>query len=80
MKQLKEYSQELIDKIYNYKSLSGKVKIDRLLEIDCNQYVNCGLETTKTNRQIVKRNSIYIYKAIKKIDEYTGSLLLNHLD
>ena len=75
-----QYSIELIDKIYNYKSLSDKIKIDRLLEIDCTQYVNCGLETSKTKKQLVKKNSIYIYKTIKKINDYTGSLLLNHLD
>ena len=75
-----QYSKELIDKIYNYKSLSDKIKIDRLLEIDCTQYVYCGLETSKTKKQLVKKNSIYIYKTIKKINDYTGSLLLNHLD
>ena len=33
-----QYSPELIDKIYNYKTLSNNEKINRLLEIDANQY------------------------------------------
>jgi hypothetical protein len=75
-----QYSQELVDKIYNYTSLSVKVKIDRLLEMDSEQYMNCGIDTSKTDKQTIKRNSKYIYKTIKKIDEPTGSLLLDHLD
>ena len=75
-----EYSIQLIDKIYNYKTISDREKIDRLLEIDANQYVNCGLETSKTVLQSVKRNSKHIYKTIKKIDEPTGKLLLGLID
>ena len=74
------YSQEKIDKIYNYKTLSNKEKIDRLLEIDANQYTNCGIDSTKTEKLIVKKNSKYIYKTIKKIDEKIGKSLLEHQD
>tara|TARA_R110001592_G_scaffold172075_1_gene410568 strand:- start:1356 stop:1586 length:231 start_codon:yes stop_codon:yes gene_type:complete len=75
-----EYSQELIDKTYNYKTISNRDKIDRLLEIDSNQYTNLGSDSTKTQKEIVKKNSRYIYKTIKKIDESTGKLLLEHQD
>lgn len=74
------YSQENIDKIYNYKTLSNKEKIDRLLEIDANQYTNCGKDSTKNEKLIVKKNSKYIYKTIKKIDEKIGKSLLQHQD
>tara|TARA_R110000823_G_scaffold313977_1_gene442199 strand:+ start:121 stop:348 length:228 start_codon:yes stop_codon:yes gene_type:complete len=74
------YSQEIIDKIYNYKTLSNKEKIDRLLEIDANQYTNCGIDSTKNEKLIVKKNSKYIYKTIKKIDEKIGKSLLEHQD
>lgn len=74
------YSQEKIDKIYNYKTLSNKEKIDRLLEIDANQYTNCGKDSTKNEKLIVKKNSKYIYKTIKKIDEKIGKSLLEHQD
>ena len=75
-----EYSQELIDKTYNYKTISNRDKIDRLLEIDSNQYTNLGFDSTKTEKDIVKKNSRYIYKTIKKIDESTGKLLLERQD
>ena len=74
------YSQEIIDKIFNYKTLSNKEKIDKLLEIDVTQYANCGLDTTKADKLIVKKNSRYIYRTIKKIDETIGKLLLEHQD
>ena len=75
-----EYSQELIDKIFSFKTITDKEKIDRLLEIDATQYTNCGLETTKTEKSLVKKNSRYIYKTIKKIDEKIGKSLLEHQD
>ena len=48
------YSQEIIDKIFNYKTLSKKQKIDKLLEMDVTQYANCGIDTTKADKLIVK--------------------------
>tara|TARA_R110000796_G_scaffold78122_1_gene174504 strand:+ start:1533 stop:1766 length:234 start_codon:yes stop_codon:yes gene_type:complete len=74
------FSQDLIDKIYNYKTISNRIKIDRLLEIDVIQYTNLGSDSTKKEKDIVKKNSKYIYKTIKKIDESTGNLLLEHQD
>ena len=74
------FSQDLIDKIYNYKTISNRIKIDRLLEIDVIQYTNLGLDSTKKEKDIVKKNSKYIYKTIKKIDESTGNLSLEHQD
>ena len=70
----------MIDKIVNYKTVSTKEKIDRLLEIDATQYTNCGLETTKTEKAIVKKNSRYIYKVISKINPEIGRQFLEHQD
>ena len=75
-----EYSKELIDKIFNYKTISNIEKINRLLEIDATQYTNCGLETTKTEKEIVKKNSRYIYKVISKLDAEIGRQFLQHQD
>jgi hypothetical protein len=75
-----QYSPELIDKIYNYKTLSNNEKINRLLEIDANQYTNCGLETTKSEKALVKKNSKYIYKTIYKINPAIGKSFLQHQD
>lgn len=75
-----EYSQELIDRIYGYKSISNKEKIDRLLEMDASQYTNCGIDSTKLERQQVKKNSTNIYKTIKKIDNNLGQSFLKLQD
>jgi len=75
-----KYTSEKIDQIYNYKTISNNEKIDKLLEIDANQYTNCGIDSTKLEKQQVKKNSTYIYKTIKKIDEKIGVSLLKHQD
>jgi hypothetical protein len=74
------YSKELIDKIFNYKTISKIEKINRMLEIDATQYTNCGLETTKSEKEIVKKNSRYIYKVISKLDAEIGRQFLQHQD
>jgi len=74
------YTQEKIDKIFCYSSIQTREKIDRLLEIDASQYTNLGKESTKSEKAEVKRNSKYIYKTIKKIDNSLGSMFLKHLD
>lgn len=65
-----------VDKIKNYKTYSIKQKEDNLLEIDCNQYTNLGKDSTKTERQTVRNNSYYIYKAIKEFNKQSGDLYL----
>lgn len=74
------YSKELIDKIFNYKTISNIEKINRMLEIDATQYTNCGLDTTKSEKEIVKKNSRYIYKVISKLDAEIGRQFLEHQD
>ena len=55
-------------------------RIDQLLEMDAIMYQNLGSDSTKTDKAEVKKNSKVIYRAIKDLDEYTGKLLLEHLD
>ena len=57
-----------------------KERIDLLLEMDATQYTNLGSDSTKNEKVEVKKNSKVIYRAIKDLDEYTGKLLLEHLD
>jgi len=75
-----KYSQEGVDKIYNYTTISDRDKIDKLLQIDATQYTNCGSDSTKKEREIVKKNSTYIYKTIKKINQTLGETFLKHQD
>jgi len=77
---MKKYTDELIDKILDYKSVSDRNKIDRLLEIDAIQYTNLGTDSTKSEKLQVRRNSRYIYRAIQKLDYEMGSKFLHFID
>jgi len=70
------YNIDDIEKILNFTSWSKKRKIDTLFEIDADLYCNLGSDSSKTEIENVKKQSRKIYKAIKKVDEYTGRLLL----
>jgi hypothetical protein len=74
------YSNEIIDKILSYTSIKERDKISRLLEIDAIQYCNLGIDSTKSEKEIVKKNSRYIYRAISKINKELGDKLLQHQD
>jgi hypothetical protein len=60
--------------------LTDKEKIDKLLELDCNLYTNLGTDSTKTEKQEVKRMSKKIYRAIQTINEPIGKSLLQAID
>ena len=60
--------------------LTDKEKIDKLLELDCNLYTNLGTDSTKTEKQEVKRMSKKIYRAIQTINEPIGKSLLQVID
>ena len=68
--------QDKVLKIVGYKTWSDKRKIDALLEIDANAYTNLGKDSTKTERENTRRDSRFIYRAIKSIDETLGKELL----
>jgi DNA-directed RNA polymerase specialized sigma subunit len=55
-------------------------RIDQLLKEDANSYTNLGINSTKTEKEEVKKNSRAIYRAIKDLDEPTGKLLLQDQD
>ena len=60
--------------------ITDKEKIDKLLELDCNLYTNLGIDSTKSEKQEVKRMSRKIYKAIQTINEPIGKSLLQAID
>lgn len=70
----------MIDKILNYKRVSDKGKIDRLLELDSTLYANLGSDSTKKDKQEVKKQSRQIYQAIKTLDKATGEQFLRAMD
>ena len=55
-------------------------RVNELLEIDATMYTNLGSDSTKAEKQEVKKNSRIIYRAIKDLDFDTGKLLLQHQD
>ena len=61
-------------------ALSIQERTDKLLKLDCTEYTNLGSDSTKAEKLEVKRNSKFIYKQIKGIDETSGNLLLKSLD
>lgn len=71
---------EEIKKIAEAYQKTVKERIDQLLELDATQYTNLGSNSTKAEKAEVKKNSKVIYRTIKDLDEYTGKLLLEHLD
>jgi hypothetical protein len=71
---------EEIKKIAEAYQKTVKERIDQLLELDATQYTNLGIDSTKAEKAEVKKNSKVIYRTIKDLDEYTGKLLLEHLD
>lgn len=66
-----------IEETLENKSLTDKEKIDVMLEWDATMYCNLGTESTKGERDMVKRQSKTIYRAIKKLDDKLGTLLIN---
>jgi len=55
-------------------------RVNELLEIDATMYTNLGSDSTKADKQEVKKKSRIIYRAIKDLDLETGKLLLQHQD
>jgi len=74
------FNTNTIDKIVGFKSIKKKIKIDRLLEIDANQYTALGIDSTKTEKEEVKKNSRYIYRAISKLNKELGNKFLQFQD
>lgn len=73
-------TEDKIRKITNYKTWTIKRKVDALLEIDAIQYTELGIDSTKTEKLIVKKISRKIYKAISLISPLDGHILKSHMD
>lgn len=78
--QYMEYTIKDIEKIVDFKTWSVKQKVDELLRLDCKQYTNLGIDSTKTERDSVKKTSRKIYRLIKKVDKGLGDKLLHFMD
>jgi len=75
------FNTDTIDKIVGYKTIKNKEKIDRLLEIRSNYIANnIGIGISKKDRNNIRKNSRYIYKAISKINAEVGNKFLQSQD
>lgn len=71
-----EQTQKHIDKVLGYKTYSQKRKVDALLEYDTNMYTNLGIDSTKEEKDLVIKNSLLIFREMKKVDWQLGCALL----
>lgn len=61
-------------------SLTDKQKKDKLLEYDTKMYCYLGSDSTKTDKERVRKNSRAIYRTIAKLDPALGKSFLWYLD
>jgi hypothetical protein len=71
-----KYKYENIEEFINFKTWNDKRKIDTLLEIDCSLYAHLGTDSTKQERDEVRRRSVEIYRTIKTINKDLGDQFL----
>ncbi len=74
------YTTNDIEKILGYKTWSVKRKQDELLRMDCNMYCHVGLDSSKAEKEEVRKVSRKIYTAIKSINHSLGTLFLTTMD
>jgi len=75
-----EYRYDDVDRIIDFTTWSKRKKIDELFRIDSYMYTNLGKDSTKKEREDVKRKSRYIYRAIQKINPTLAKDLIYHMD
>ena len=75
-----EYNYKDIESVMSFKTWSDRRKIDELLRIDTYMYTNLGSDSTKKDKEAVKRKSKEIYRVINKIDPLIGSPLIKNVD
>jgi hypothetical protein len=68
-----------IQKIKSYKTWTIKRKVDTLLEIDADAYTRLGVDSTKKEREITRKNSRKIYRVISEISPLDGYMLEAHM-
>lgn len=75
------YTIDDIEQIASSTQLSKRQKVDELLRIDCKQYTELGTNSTKKERDEVKRLSRKIYRLIKThVDYDMGNRFLQNAD
>ena len=74
-----DFIDQQIRKILNYKTWSVKKKVDTLLEMDHELYMQLGIDSTKKEVSETKRKSRKIYRAIMQVSPKDGYTLEAHM-
>tara|TARA_R100000426_G_scaffold69049_1_gene48067 strand:- start:326 stop:577 length:252 start_codon:yes stop_codon:yes gene_type:complete len=74
-----DFIDQQIRKILNYKTWSVKKKVDTLLEMDHEMYMQLGIDSTKKEVSETKRKSRKIYRAIMQVSPKDGYTLEAHM-
>ena len=74
--QLNDMYKEKAIKINNRKNINSKTKIDKLLELNADQYCNLGTESPKHEWHQANLTSRFIFRIIKEHDKRLGQSLL----
>ena len=75
-----EYRYDDVDRIIEFTTWSTRKKIDELFRIDSYMYTDLGTDSTKKERDDVKKKSRHIYRAIQKINPDLAKDLIYHMD
>jgi hypothetical protein len=75
-----KYGYDDIDRIVGFSTWNEKKKLDELFRIDTWMYTNLGTDSTKTEKEAVRKKSRAIYRAINKINPSIGKNFLYHMD
>jgi len=75
-----DYATKDLDKVLGFKTWTDRQKMDELLRMDCALHCALGTDSTKAEREAVRRESRKIYKAIKTFDEQNGEMFLRVMD
>lgn len=75
-----EYRYDDVDKVVDFKTWTKRKKIDELFRIDSYMYTNLGTDSTKREKDDVRRKSKYIYKAVQKLNPSLGKELIYYMD
>lgn len=71
-----KYKFDDIKKFMEFKTWTDKQKIDELLRIDCSLYAHLGKDSTRNEKDEVKRKSLEIYRTIKTLNKDLGNEFL----
>jgi hypothetical protein len=74
------YTTTDIEKVINQDKWCVKCKLNELLRMDCNMYVNLGIDSSQKDKEEVIKASRKIYLAIKSLNRNMGTLFLQAID